>query len=131
MPSNRAEPVTRDPRLGSSPMIASEVTDLPQPDSPTSPTTWPGETSKLTPSTATVGGASPRRRRPVPPKVTRRSRTSSRGWSVIGRSPPALRVERLAQGLTEQREAERHQDDRHSWVERQLRPYVQVGLRVG
>ena len=54
-------------------MMASEVTDLPQPDSPTSPTTWPGSTSKLTPSTATASG-SPRRW-----KTTRRSRTSSSG----------------------------------------------------
>ena len=42
-------------------MIASEVTDLPQPDSPTSPTVDPAATSKLTPSTA-VNGSVPRRR---------------------------------------------------------------------
>ena len=32
-------------------MSESDVTDLPQPDSPTTPTTWPCGTSKLTPST--------------------------------------------------------------------------------
>ena len=42
VPSNFTEPVMVDPRLGSSRMIASEVTDLPQPDSPTSPTVCPG-----------------------------------------------------------------------------------------
>ena len=38
MPSKFTEPVMVDPRFGSSRMIASDVTDLPQPDSPTSPT---------------------------------------------------------------------------------------------
>ena len=52
-------------------MIASAVTDLPLPDSPTSPTVWPGSTSKLTPSTA-VNGRVPLRR-----NTTFRSRTSS------------------------------------------------------
>ena len=33
-------------------MIESEVTDLPQPDSPTIPSTDPSSTSKETPSTA-------------------------------------------------------------------------------
>ena len=41
-PSYLADPSTRLPRSGSRPMIASEVTDLPQPDSPTRPTVWPG-----------------------------------------------------------------------------------------
>ena len=52
------------------------VTLLPQPLSPTMPSTWPGITSKLAPSTA----------RTVPssrPKVTCRSRTESSG-AVIG-----------------------------------------------
>ena len=38
-------------------MIASAVTDLPQPDSPTSPTVCPGSTAKLTPSTAVIGSS--------------------------------------------------------------------------
>ena len=54
-------------------MIASEVTDLPQPDSPTRPTVWPGRTSKLTPWTASKGSC------PWRWNVTRRSRTESRG----------------------------------------------------
>ena len=57
-------------------MIARDVTDLPQPDSPTSPTVSPGRTSKLTPSTAT-NGFSPERW-----NVTRRSRTESRACAV-------------------------------------------------
>ena len=44
VPSNSTVPVTLFPRRGSSRMMASEVTDLPQPDSPTRPTVWPGAT---------------------------------------------------------------------------------------
>src|SRR6476661_10937425 len=98
-------------------MIASEVTDLPQPDSPTRPTVWPGRTSKLTPSTATNGFS------PCRVKVTLRSRTDSSGSSLCPRvrvfsmvsvmppSSPALGVEGLAQRLTHEGEAERHDDD--------------------
>ena len=60
-------------------MMASDVTDLPQPDSPTRPTVWPGRTSKLTPSTATNGSS------PCRVKVTVRSRTDSRGSSLLPR----------------------------------------------
>ena len=102
-PSKIAAPSTVLPRVGSSPMIASDVTDLPQPDSPTRPTVWPGRTSKLMPSTA-LNGSSPRL-----PNVTRRSRTARSGsveWTgrtacvLTGSSralPPGLRVEGLAQ----------------------------------
>ena len=38
--------------LGTSRMIDSDVTDLPQPDSPTMPSVSPGASEKLTPSTA-------------------------------------------------------------------------------
>jgi hypothetical protein len=53
--SRRTEPLTVTPRLGSSPMMASEVTLFPHPDSPTSPTVEPAGTSKLSPSTARTG----------------------------------------------------------------------------
>ena len=79
--SRRAAPARRTgptrspatPRSGSRPMIASEVTDLPQPDSPTRPIVSPGATAKLTPSTARV------RCSPVRVKVTASSSTSSTG----------------------------------------------------
>ena len=83
VPSISTLPLTRTPRSGSSRMIAIDVTDLPQPDSPTSPTTCPGATSKLTPSTATVAGS------PLRWNATRRSRTASSG-SVV--AAPLLRV---------------------------------------
>src|SRR5688572_13332764 len=106
-PSNRTEPLTSTPRRGSRPITASEVTDLPQPDSPTSPIVSPGATEKLTPSTACVA-ASPRRE-----KVTARSSTSSTGVGTgpVTCSPPELRVECLAEPLTEQRETEGDDDD--------------------
>ncbi len=43
---------------GSRPMIASDVTDLPEPDSPTMPSTSPAARSKLTPRTARTAPAS-------------------------------------------------------------------------
>src|SRR5689334_22584278 len=106
-------------------MMARDVTDLPQPDSPTSPTVWPGRTSKLTPSTATNGSS------PCRVKVTLRSRTERRGssrlprvWtfssvSVMVALPPALGVEGLAQRLTHEGEAERHDDDAQGRVGRE------------
>src|ERR1700733_13717626 len=53
------------------------VTLLPQPLSPTMPTTWLGNTSKLTPSTARTVPSSRR-------NDTRRSRTCSRGSVAVG-----------------------------------------------
>src|SRR6478672_11138553 len=120
VPSNWTEPVIVEPRLGSSRMIASEVTDFPQPDSPTSPTVCPGATEKLTPSTA-VNGATPFRL-----NCTVRSLTSSR---LAITSPPVLRVDGLAQCLTQQGEAQHHDDDRAGGPERQLRMRVDAGLR--
>src|SRR5215216_5349480 len=51
-PSSKISPSSIRPGLEISRMIEREVTLLPQPDSPTSPSTSPGYTSKLTPSTA-------------------------------------------------------------------------------
>ncbi len=73
-PSNMIDPVT----LAFSsrrPMIASDVTDLPEPDSPTMPSVRPGSRSKLTPRTASTVPASEA-------KLTRRSRTE-RSASVM------------------------------------------------
>ena len=76
------------PRLGSSPMIASEVTLLPRPDSPTRPTVSPPSTLKLTPSTAATS------RRPRRVNTTFRSRTSSNltGRLAFSLSPLAARL---------------------------------------
>src|SRR6478609_9413766 len=122
VPSNSTVPATLFPRLGSSRMMASEVTDLPQPDSPTRPTVWPGATWKLTPSTAFIA-ATPRRL-----KVTVRSVTESS--ASISASPPALGVDGLAQGLTEQGETQRDDDDGDRRPERQPGVGVDDVLRL-
>src|SRR5664279_2541 len=104
VPSNCTVPEIVVPRAGSNLMIASDVTDLPQPDSPTRPTVWPGATSKLTWSTA-VNGATPLRL-----NWTVRSSTCSN--AVIAGSPPVLRVDGFAERLAEQGETQHHDDDR-------------------
>ena len=52
MPSKHTVPDAR----GTSPIAALASVDLPQPDSPTRPTTWPGRTSRSTSTTACTGG---------------------------------------------------------------------------
>ena len=52
-PSSRISPPAIRPGGSSRPMIASPVSDLPAPDSPTTPSTSPGAMSKETPSSAT------------------------------------------------------------------------------
>src|SRR6476661_6950588 len=116
VPSKFTEPVIVDPRPGSNLMMASDVTDFPQPDSPTSPTVCPGATEKLTLSTA-VNGATPFRL-----NCTERSWTSSR--VVIAASPPVLRVDGLAQRFPQQGETQHHDDDRAG------RPEGELGMRV-
>src|SRR5215467_13419105 len=78
------------------------VTLLPQPDSPTIPTTWPGRTSKLTPSTArTVPSSSS--------KTTRRSRTASSG-SIRSPLSAAVGIGGIAQSVAHQVERENGND---------------------
>ncbi len=67
-PCSLMDPSTRAP-LASRPMMASEVTDLPEPDSPTMAMVSPARRSKLSPRTARTGPASLG-------NVTCRSRTS-------------------------------------------------------
>src|SRR6266851_4746031 len=82
--------------------IARIVTLLPQPDSPTIPTTWPGRTSKLTPSTArTVPSSSS--------KTTLRSRTESRG-SVGSVASAAVGAGGITQSVAHQVERQNRHD---------------------
>ena len=70
-PRKSTSPLDRASRGSFSPITVRQVTLLPEPDSPTMPSTWPGSTVKLTPSTAFT----------IPSSVTnsvRRSRTSRR-----------------------------------------------------
>src|ERR1035437_1035790 len=78
-PSNLIEPPAMRPwPLGNKPMIDSDVTLLPQPDSPTIPSVRPDSTEKLMPSTAVN---SP----PSTLKQVVKSRTSSN--ALIGQAP--------------------------------------------
>ncbi len=52
-PSSRISPAAMRPGGSSRPMMAVPVSDLPAPDSPTTPSTSPGAMSKETSSTAT------------------------------------------------------------------------------
>ena len=75
---------------------------LPQPDSPTSPSTSPRRSEKLTPSTALI---TPRRRK----KWVCRSRTSRTVSAVI---VAQSRIEAVAQPVAEQVDRQHHQGDR-------------------
>ena len=108
-------PATWPAGLGRRPMIAREVTLLPQPDSPTTPTVSWAWTSKVTPRTAWT-------RPDEDENSTSRSRTERRGASLAVRpatdrpSPRSSslepRVEGLAQAVAQQVEAEDRDDDR-------------------
>src|SRR6266480_2187404 len=105
-------------------MTASEDTDLPDPDSPTMPSTSPGCTWYDSPRTAVTGPASLG-------KVTDRSVTSSRG-SVIGRrqqarSSGAPRVQGVAQAVADQVHRQQQRDE-HTGGEVEL-PRVRQGGR--
>src|SRR5258706_1159434 len=103
LPSNSTSPPTMRPGgCGTSPMIESAVTLLPQPDSPTMPSVRPRSRRKLTPSTARTSPCSPW-------NEVRSPLTSSR-WFVAGnRFLDARAVElaprmRLARGAAHERD---------------------------
>src|SRR2546421_2911267 len=104
----------------SSRAIANSMVDLPQPDSPTTPTNSPSSTSRSTPSTA----------RTDPRGVaysTRRSRTSS--MRALGTDPPHRsqgRVADLVEGVVQQRE--RRAEQGHAQARRE-RPQRHAGLQ--
>src|SRR5919109_2438847 len=115
-PSNATVPSMR--ALGtsrSSPMTDRAMTDLPEPDSPTTATTSPGATDSDTPSTAWT----------VPPGVsnrTRRSVTSSR-LSPIASAPvsPTVPLPLLAQALAHEVEGQHGGEHGASRHEHQVR----------
>ena len=83
-PSKRIEPETSAECFDNSPMMASEVTLLPQPDSPTRPSVAPLATLRSTLSTACVV-------RPSSPwKTTRRPSISISGLAVMPCPPSPL-----------------------------------------
>ena len=89
--------------------MLSEVTDLPDPDSPTMASTSPRWTSKLSPSTAlTIAGLGVEGRAQV---AHRQQRPLGRSERVSAPSSPHLRVERVAQAVADEHEAEHGQED--------------------
>src|SRR5439155_8560031 len=79
-PDKRISPLAMRPGGSIKPMIAAPVSDLPAPDSPTTPSTSAGAIAKLTSRTATS----------VPRRVgnsTRSARTSSNGATAVNRRP--------------------------------------------
>src|SRR5215813_9150813 len=100
-PAKRALPAVTRPARGRMPSNASDVTLLPQPDSPTIPSVSPGAMSNEMPLTACT----------VPRRVSKRTCRSStpRRGSLSTRAQ--LGIERLAQAVADQVEAEHGDDD--------------------
>src|SRR5688572_33293668 len=84
-------------------MIERFVTDFPDPDSPTMPSVSPRERSNDTPSTALTT-------RPSSSKYVRKLRTERRLVNVVS-ALSHLRIERIAQAVSEK--VEREQRDGH------------------
>src|SRR5262245_34511842 len=101
-----------------SPMISRAVVDLPQPDSPTMPSTSPLSTVKLTASTARTTPPWPNS--PPPSlKCLLSARTSSIGCCGPPTSATGLRVSGAdihcaPQAVAEQVEADRYDEDHHA-----------------
>ena len=113
-------------------MTASEVTLLPQPDSPTMPSVRPRATEKLTPSTASV------RRPSVPGKTTRRSSTSSSGAPLMAigfarrRALSISAFDDVAVGGADRVAASRHElAEVHAALAADLLQPRQFGERIG
>src|SRR6185295_12328541 len=103
-PSSRMRPAVIRPGGGTSRMMDSEVTLFPHPDSPTSPSTSPRSTVKLTRSTARSG-----------PVAVRNSVTRSSTWSSGGTELDLQpRVEGVPQPVPEEVHREHGQHDREA-----------------
>src|SRR5438477_2483292 len=97
-------PEVMRPGRSTSCRIARMVTLLPQPLSPTTPSTWPGMTSKLVPSTARTSPSSRA-------KETRRSRTESRGSLEFTACSMAVGVGGITQPIAHEVEGQHRDDD--------------------
>src|SRR5690242_19665055 len=119
-PWKTARPERTRPFQARRPRIASEVTLLPQPASPTMPSVSPAEISKEIPLTAWT----------TPLRVvnsTRRSCTSRREALPVTK----LRIECFAQAVADQVEAQHEEDDREPRDDREERSSLQVVVHVG
>src|SRR6266511_3644016 len=118
-PSNIARPDCTCPLRASKPSTASDVTLLPQPDSPTMPSVSPRAMSNEMPLTAYT----------VPRRVENSTRRSStlRSDSLAATK---LRVERLAQAVADEVEPEDRDDDGDTRNDRKVHRSLEVSLDV-
>src|SRR4051794_18863267 len=100
------------------------VTDLPEPDSPTTATTSRGATVKSTPRTAWTTPSSVL-------KPTLRPCTSSRFPVSVTGTSDILHVQRISEAVTDQEEPEHREDDGEPGEDEQVRGLAEVGLRLG
>src|SRR5271163_536847 len=119
LPSKRSSPETTAPS-GSSPIKASAVIVLPEPDSPTIPRLSPADAENDISRTTRRG-----------PRGVGRSTARSTTSSSISAPRPQTRIERVAQSVAEQIESEHAERDREAGEDRQSRRHVHPGLRVG
>src|SRR5262245_58947413 len=108
-PSSRIEPVTMWPGASTKPMMEQAVTDLPDPDSPTSPRTSPLATVKLAPSTALMTPARVK-------KWVRRSLTASTGCGMLLTLQP--RIHDIVQLVAHEVDRQNHEHQRQPGIER-------------
>ena len=108
-PSNASRRADTRPGKSTRPMIASAVTLLPEPDSPTRPSVSPASQREV----EAVDGD--QRRVDGVPKSTRRSSMSSSAIA-IARQRRELRVERIAQAVAHEVEREHRDQDRQARI---------------
>src|SRR6266550_617756 len=118
-PSKSARPDRTRPLRASRPSTASEVTLFPQPDSPTMPRVSPGAIAKEIPFTACT----------MPRRVVNSTWRSST-WRSGALALTQLRIQRFAEAVPDQVEAENGKDDRHTWNDRQEGRCLQVVVHV-
>src|SRR6202034_3478550 len=119
LPSKRIEPEACAPS-GVSPISASAVIVLPEPDSPTTPRLSPSASENDVRSTT----------RCDPPGAGRSTASSATSSSILG-SRLQFRIERVAQAVAEKIEAEHAERDRDAGIERESRRVVENVLGVG
>src|SRR5918996_5360328 len=128
-PSRRIEPAAGVSCGASRPMVASAVTDLPEPDSPTTQTSSRGRTAIVTSSMAN-GRSAPAGRRTVRPRM---SRTGSAGRFVLMRShlPRDARIEAVAQAIAENIHGEHGESEQQARQEQDPGRDLEEGAGLG
>src|SRR5215470_3849419 len=117
-PSSRIDPSTMWPGGSTKPMIDQPVTVLPEPDSPTRPSTSPASRPKLTPSTALA----------TPLRVKKCVRRFSTARTAMASLPFQPGVHHVAQLVAHEIERDDGDDQREAGIERDP---VMAGQHVG